>query len=155
MYREHAERMLLASYVAGLIIVPGRQVRYASPVSVEKAIRIAVLVQEAEWLEKLIIERVTTAVRNAVGSRTACQAEGRRTEITRSADKARASSTRNAQTKAALRCYACEYIGHFARECPSRLKREHDISLQRGRKKQTERSRRFGSPGKKTPNTTK
>ena len=43
--------MLLASYVAGLIGVPGRQVRYASPVSVE-TIRIAVSVQEAERQEK-------------------------------------------------------------------------------------------------------
>jgi hypothetical protein len=44
--------MLLASYVAGLIGGPGKQVRYASPVSVEEAIRIAVSVQEAERQEK-------------------------------------------------------------------------------------------------------
>jgi len=37
-HRENAERMLLASYVAGLIGVPGKQVRYASPISVEEAI---------------------------------------------------------------------------------------------------------------------
>jgi len=51
-HRENAERMLLASYVAGLIGVPSRQVRYASPVSVEEAIRIAVSVQEAARQEK-------------------------------------------------------------------------------------------------------
>ena len=43
-HRKNAKRMLLASYVAGLI---GEKVRYASPVSVEGAIRIAVSVQEA------------------------------------------------------------------------------------------------------------
>jgi len=37
-HRENAERMLLASYVEGLIDVPGRQVRYASPVSIEEAL---------------------------------------------------------------------------------------------------------------------
>jgi hypothetical protein len=51
-HRENAERILLANYVAGLIGVPGRQVRCASLVSVEEAIRIAVSVQEAERQEK-------------------------------------------------------------------------------------------------------
>jgi len=40
--------MLLANYVGGLFGVPGRKFRYASPVSVQAAIRIAVTVQEAE-----------------------------------------------------------------------------------------------------------
>jgi len=71
-HRENAERMLLASYLAGLIGVPGTQVRYASPVSIEEAIRIAVSVQEAERQEKFnkflcattTAERVATAVRD-------------------------------------------------------------------------------------------
>ena len=106
--------MLLASYVADLIGVPGRQVRYASLVSVEEATRIAVSVQEAERQEKFnnsFYARHDSRTysnseksRHAVGSRTASQPEGRRTQIPRSANKARASSTRNAQTKAALRC---------------------------------------------------
>jgi hypothetical protein len=52
MHRENAERMLLASYISGLVCVPGKQVRYASPVSVDQAIRIAVSVEEAERREK-------------------------------------------------------------------------------------------------------
>ena len=164
MHRENAERMLLASYVAGLNSIPGRQVSYASPVSVEKAIRIAVSVQEAEKQEICNIRfyarhdsrtRSDNSSRHAVGSRTASQAEGRRTEIPRSADRARASSTRNAQTKAALRCYKCEGIWHFTKDCPTCLKRKQGNSIQPGRKNQTERSRRFGSPGEKPPNPTK
>jgi len=99
--------------------------------------------------------RSDSSSRHAVGSRTASQAEGRRTEIPRNTDKARASSTRNAQTKAALRCYECESIGHFAREYPTRLGREQGNYLQPGRKNQTERSRRFGSPGENPPNPAK
>jgi len=157
------KRMILASYVAGLTGVPGRQVRYASLVSVEKAIRIAVTVQEAERQEKFRNSfyarhnrtRSDSSSRHAVGSRMASQAEGRCTEIPRSANKAKASNTTHVQTKAALCCYECEGIGHFARECPTWLKREQDKSLQPGRKNQTERSRRFGSPGEKPPNSNK
>ena len=45
--------MLLVSYAAGLIGVPCKHVRYASPVSVEEAIRIAVSVQEAKRIGKV------------------------------------------------------------------------------------------------------
>jgi len=84
-YRENAERMLLASYVVGLIDVTGRQILYASPVSVQEAIRIAVSVQESEKQEKFNNsfyarhDRRTYSEsdksRHAVGSRTASQAE--------------------------------------------------------------------------------
>jgi hypothetical protein len=116
-HRKNAERLVLASYVAGLNGVPGKQVRYASPVSLVEAIRIAVSVQEAERQEKFnnsFYARYDSRTysdsensRNAVGSRTASQAEGRRMEVPRNANWARASSTRNAQTKAALSCYEC------------------------------------------------
>jgi hypothetical protein len=49
---ENAERMLLASYISGLIGVPGKRVRFASLVSMDQAIRIAVSVEEAERQEK-------------------------------------------------------------------------------------------------------
>jgi hypothetical protein len=41
-----------------------------------------------------------------------------------SSDKPTNSSKRSAKTKAALKVYECEGIGHFAGECPTRLKRE-------------------------------
>ena len=114
-HRENAERMLLASYVAGLISVAVRQVRYASPVSVDEDIRITVSMQEAEKQEKFNNsfyahhDRRTNSdsdnSRHGVGSRTAIQAEDRCAEGPWSANKARASRITNAQTKAALPCY--------------------------------------------------
>jgi len=44
--------------------------------------------------------------------------------VPRSANKATASSSRNKQTKEALQCYECEGLGHYARECPTRIMRE-------------------------------
>jgi hypothetical protein len=45
---ENADRMLLASFVAGLTGVPGRQVLFANPQTVDQALKIALSVQEAE-----------------------------------------------------------------------------------------------------------
>jgi hypothetical protein len=44
--------MLLASYVSGLIGTRGTQVRYALPRTLEKAIKIAVTVEQAELQER-------------------------------------------------------------------------------------------------------
>jgi hypothetical protein len=49
---ENAERMLLASFVAGFVGVPGRQVRYANPQMLEQASKITLSVQEAVNQEK-------------------------------------------------------------------------------------------------------
>jgi hypothetical protein len=49
---ENAEQMLLASYVSGLTGVPGRQVRYSNPQTVQLALQIALSVQEAEKQER-------------------------------------------------------------------------------------------------------
>jgi len=37
-------------------------------------------------------------------------------------------SSRNSRTKAALRCFECEGIRHFARECYARMRREANLS---------------------------
>jgi len=51
-HRENTERMLLASFVAGLPGPPGKQVRYASPRDIGQALSIALAVQEAEKRER-------------------------------------------------------------------------------------------------------
>jgi hypothetical protein len=161
-HRENAERMLLASYISGLIAQPGKQVRYANPVSMDQAIRIAVSVDKAKRQEKFNnnfyarneyrTDSDRRDSRHAANTRKASEAVGRRKQIPQSASK---TSTRNAQTKAALSCYECEGIGHFVSECQTRLRREQENSQQPGGRNRTERSRRFESTGEKPPNPTR
>jgi len=47
-HRKNAECVLLASFVAGLSGVVGKQVRYANPRNLEQALSIDLAVQEAE-----------------------------------------------------------------------------------------------------------
>lgn len=61
--RENVERMLLASFIAGVTGVPGKQVRYANPRNIEQVLSIALSVQEAEnkcGLTKPFTQRSTT-----------------------------------------------------------------------------------------------
>ena len=51
-HNENADRMLLASFVAGLAGQAGRQTRYSNPQSLDQALKIALTVQEAEKQEK-------------------------------------------------------------------------------------------------------
>ena len=51
-HRENAERRLLASFVAGLAGVAGRQVRYQNPQTLQHALSIALSVREAEKQER-------------------------------------------------------------------------------------------------------
>ena len=55
--------------------------------------------------------------------------------------------SRSAQTEFALRCYECQGIGHFGRECPTRLRHENQNAP--GNKNPSRRSRRSHSPGEK------
>jgi len=50
-YKEQAERMLLSAFSNGILGTPGREVRFASPATVEEALRIAVTVSQAEIQE--------------------------------------------------------------------------------------------------------
>ena len=51
-HRENAERMLLASFVAGLTGTPRKQVRYASPRDIGQTLSTALAVREAEKQER-------------------------------------------------------------------------------------------------------
>jgi hypothetical protein len=52
-HRENADRMLIASFVAGLTCVPGKEIHYANPRRIEHALSIALSVQEAEKQKSL------------------------------------------------------------------------------------------------------
>jgi len=51
-HRENAERMLLVSFISGLAGKVGKHVRYQSPRNLERALQIALSVQEAEKQER-------------------------------------------------------------------------------------------------------
>ena len=56
------------------------------------------------------------------------------------------SETRNAQTEAAVRCFECQGLGRFERECPTRLKRKENSPDPRGRGRARGRCRRSQPP---------
>jgi hypothetical protein len=162
-HQENAERMLLATYVAGLTGTPGRQVRYANPQTVQQALQIALSVQEAEKQERFnssFYPRFENSVnlhsrspsRSGSDNEMSSHSGAKRTP---SNSKGQHSSgyrkdighrDRQARTKAALRCYECQGTGHFSRECPTRLRREEDDSYAPRRWGRTECSKRPGPP---------
>ena len=169
---ENAERMLLASFVAGLTGVPGRQVRYANPQTMEQALKIALSVQEAEKQEKFNESFYASfdnsarmrshsssqtrpegyqSRRSADATRAVSHTPGQHQLTPRSTNKPTTLGNRNAQTKAALRCYECEGVGHFARECPTRLNREVNSTNSPGSWNPNEGSRRSRYPSDKPP----
>ena len=128
---------------AGIGDMPGTQLRYANPQIMQQTLTIVLSAQEPEKQERCnesFYTRFDKSVRiiRQSPSRTSCE----RDSPSSSADK-RASSRmrgqyrkpmhspgntftvetiRNSQTKVALRCYKCQDMGHFTRECPTRQK---------------------------------
>ena len=54
-HRENADRMCLASFVAGLSGVVGRQVRYAHPRTLQEVWNLALAVDEADRLQVAVL----------------------------------------------------------------------------------------------------
>jgi len=142
-HRENAERMLLSSFIAGLHGVPGRQTRFSNPQDIDQALKIALTVQEAERQERFN-ESFYTQFDNSVrlcsrspgrsrpesegqrqpaDSRTENHTRAQRYSKPSNAGRSETPRSRNSQTQEALRCYECQGFGHFARECPTRIKK--------------------------------
>ena len=141
-HRENAERMFLASFVAGLTGTPGKQVRYASPRDIGQALTIALAVQDAEKqgrFNESSYAKFDNSVRLSAKSPSRSRQDddrsrhkphtpavnhlrSQRYKPPHSASKRSTSAARNVQTEAAIGCYECEGLRHFTGECPNRRK---------------------------------
>ena len=168
-HRENAERMFLADFVAGLTGVPGKQVSHASPRNIQQALSIPLSVQEVEKQEgfnESFFARFDNSVtllsrspsrtrqhddksRRSPNAPVVNHSHSQHSKPPHSTSKPSTSATRNAQTEAAIRYYECEGLGHFARECPTRRRRNPNPSNASGKRNPNERSRRSRSPGNK------
>jgi len=157
-HRETAERMLLASFCSGLTGNSGTYTRYSNPQTIEQALTTALSVQEAEKQDKFnesFYARFENSVRLVARPQTrtsrADSTSNTRTQryTSQSSRKTTASDTRNAQTREKVRCYECKGIGHFARDCPTRLSRESYPPEQSRNWSSRERPRRARPPENK------
>ena len=168
-HRENADRMLLASFVSGLIGVPGCEVRFSHPQSLEEALKTVVSVQEAERQERFNKSFYTPSEKSVrilsepqsrpdSGSknrrqsgepRADRQARSQRHSAPANTTRAELQENRKTRTEAAIRCYECDGRGHFAREFRTRLRKEKKLSDAPGRKPPSERSKRSDVPGDK------
>jgi hypothetical protein len=123
-HRENADRMCLASFVAGLSGVVGRQVRYAHPRTLQEALNLPLAVDEAERQERRN-ETFYTRSDEFSGQlpRSASKKGRERNDSARSADSGASSQQNNptgsvrsgTQDSSSPRCYECGGIGHFRR----------------------------------------
>jgi hypothetical protein len=123
--------MLLASFVAGLFGLPGRQVRYANPQTLDQALKIALSVQETEKQQRfnesfyanfddsLMLQSPSPTRhtsdktrRSADAKRAVNHTQSQCYKTPSSEGKPNTPVNRNAQTQASFRCYVCEGVGH-------------------------------------------
>ena len=157
-HQENAESMLLAAFVSGLVGVPGRQCPFSNPQNIQQALSIALTVDQAEKQERFNECFIPNTIKQSGYFRghpviKIGEENSSRTENTHSnkpnyrASRSSGNFSRSAQTESALRCYECQGIGHFGRECPTRLRRESQNAP--GNKNPSRRSRCSHSPDDK------
>jgi hypothetical protein len=174
-HRENAERMLLASFISGLAGKVGKHVRYQTPRNLEQTLQIALALQKKKKQEKFnesFYTRFENSVRLVSRSHSQTYREngksqhsadthaesyvrGQHGRTSRGNGKPTTAGNRNVQTRAALKCYECDGTGHFAKECPTRLRRKVKPSYSPGSRNSRERSKHSRSPDEKPQYVTK
>ena len=125
LYQEQADRMALASFTAGLVGVPGRQVRYIMPESLDEAIRVAITVSQAEVQERRNEVFYAEEARECVTARSSRGARGKgdARNTTQYAGSGRTQhqgsegQSRNLGPNDTRKCFVCGGVGHLARFC--------------------------------------
>ena len=167
---ENAERMLLSSFVNGLINEQGKYVRIANPQTIDQALKIALSVQEAVKQEKFSESFYanfddSTRLRSPSPTRSTSYRPRRSDDVkhtvnhtqtqrrmsTNSDRESESYGNRNAQIKTALQCYECKGFGHFARDCATRLRKEVSSTNSPGKRNPTERIKSSRPPSSKPP----
>ena len=130
-YNEQAEQMLLSAFSKGIMGTAGRQLRYASPATVEEALRIAVTVSQAEIQEArdsafyldTEVAGLTPAVQHAAARKSA-ETRSQPWKSGRGSERQPRASTSKGQSDKPVKCYECSGYGHFARDCANRRHRQ-------------------------------
>jgi len=113
--------LLLSTFSKGIVGTAGRQIRYASPATVEEALRIAVTVSQAEIQEArdsafyLDAEAadLTPAVQHTAARKSA-ESTSQSRKPSRASERQPRANTSKGQSDRPVKCYECSGYGHFA-----------------------------------------
>jgi hypothetical protein len=118
-HRENAERMCLASFVAGLTGVPARKVRYTNPQNLQQALTIALSVTEGEKLEKGEGKFYAGSEKQPWHRKKRVMVD--RVHKTNTIQNSQQCIRNSAKATTPTKCFDFGGLGHFATECPTGL----------------------------------